>query len=224
MLGRAAAIAAEAIRDASAELTEEECTHICGAPPRRIADFSTGRLAAHRALAALGAGPCSIGVGGNREPLWPAGFTGSIAHGCGIAVALVGHVADFAGLGIDIEESGSIDREIWPMILTPDERQWVEALGSDADAAATRIFSMKEAIFKAQWYPSRRVPDFCDVALTPFSANAEGRATLAGGKVDGELLADMRLVHRRVGGIDLSIAQLPATLLVGACRAEAIPA
>ena len=48
---------------------------------KRKAEFLAGRYCARAALAQLdGSLAVNIGIGANREPLWPPGFVGSITH------------------------------------------------------------------------------------------------------------------------------------------------
>src|SRR5438045_3856440 len=77
-------------------LFPEEAIAVERAVARRRRDFSAGRWCARQALAALGISPVAIPVGPNREPRWPAGVVGSIAHShshCAAVVALSRHVA-----------------------------------------------------------------------------------------------------------------------------------
>jgi 4'-phosphopantetheinyl transferase EntD len=101
-------------------------------------------------VAAIGADTSTIGRGERREPMWPAGVTGSISHAAGLAVAVTAPTTHgVAGLGVDIEPAEPLDAELWAHVLTPAERALCEASDDDRGLHATRIFSAKEAAFKA---------------------------------------------------------------------------
>jgi enterobactin synthetase component D len=81
-------------------------TDLAGMParavPKRRAEFAAGRHAASLALARCG---CHEPVTrcANGSPCWPRGFTGSISHGAGLAVAVAARAESYRGLGIDVE-------------------------------------------------------------------------------------------------------------------------
>ena len=71
-----------------------------GMAERRRRDFLVGRLAARRALAALGVPSAPVLLAGER-PLFPHPAVGSISHSCGVGVALAG-LGDVT-VGVDLE-------------------------------------------------------------------------------------------------------------------------
>src|SRR5437016_3123123 len=71
---------------------------------RRREVFALGRAAARDALGELGVVDVAIGRGEAGQPVWPPGIVGAISHSADVAVALVGRQAEYAGLGIDIED------------------------------------------------------------------------------------------------------------------------
>jgi len=83
---------AQALLSEQSLLTSEEWACIMHCHGRRIQDFAGGRLCAHYALGAFGMADVSILPGSDREPLWPAGFTGSITHTEGYSAAVVGRI------------------------------------------------------------------------------------------------------------------------------------
>ncbi len=142
--------------------------------PRRVATFLAGRAAARQALSILGH-PSSIipiGVGGN--PIWPAGFAGSITHTDTVAYAVAISTADpetadpgtaatradvaatgateMVSVGLDVEHRRQIDAELVSTIMTPREHaRWAALEGEAADRFATMVFTAKEALYKAQF-------------------------------------------------------------------------
>lgn len=120
----------------------DEEAAITRAVSARQTEFRLGRMAARRALAGLGVN-APVPMGADRAPVWPAGVVGSITHHDGIAVAVVAHQG---ALGLDLDGTAPLAPELVAEICRPEE---------DA-AEARRIFSAKEAAFKAQ-YPTNRV-------------------------------------------------------------------
>ena len=129
---------------------------------RRAYDHRAGRLAASRALLALTGHAPGIGRDASGAPLWPQGVVGAISHSDGRAVALVGHTAHHAGLGIDLESIAPRDA-IAGLILRPDE---MAVLGQPPDAfGLTLAFSAKESLFKALYPRVGRIFGFDAAAL-----------------------------------------------------------
>lgn len=116
--------------------------------PRRQTEFAAGRHAARQAMAALGAPPTALPAGRDRAPLWPAGLTGSITHSDTACLALAVRLAEWPGIGIDIEPATPLAPELWPTILAPSETAIASGL------QATLIFAAKESAFKAQYRQS----------------------------------------------------------------------
>ena len=115
----------------------------------RKVTYALGRLAAKQALDKLGvSGPVTRGK--NKEPIWPDGVTGSIAHIKGNAAALVGKTSDYLAVGIDIER---IDRSITvgfaEKISTSAEIRWINRAEDNIKRRALLLFSAKEALYKA---------------------------------------------------------------------------
>ncbi|WP_231759260.1 4'-phosphopantetheinyl transferase family protein [Microbulbifer elongatus] len=130
--------------------------------PKRQAEFLAGRYAGALALQYLPSvhNQCvQIGIGAQRNPLWPSGVVGSISHVAGMAVCAVAPSAEMDFLGIDVElwMSAKTCREVASTISTGRERDLFQAEGMSEHVALTLIFSAKESLFKAL-YPA--VQDF----------------------------------------------------------------
>jgi len=133
------------------------------AVPRRKREFSAGRACARRALAKLGIPPGPIPRMDERRPRWPKGIIGSISHSrtwCGAAVS---RAEDIAGLGLDIEETTRMNREIARRVLLPEE--WERSSGNDEQLEWALIFSAKEAFYKAAWPIVKRYIPFQEVVV-----------------------------------------------------------
>lgn len=119
---------------------------------KRQAEFLAGRLCARAALQQLDQLDCVPAIGDDRAPVWPGHISGSITHSTGHAAAIVGHKAQWRGLGMDLENLLSLERaeRLAGEILTPDELQRM-ALGPREQVAllVTLTFSVKESLFKA---------------------------------------------------------------------------
>lgn len=138
-----------------------EAAAVAGAVPARVAEFAAGRLAARRALAALGHPAVAIPAGPDRAPCWPEGLAGSIAHAEGVAVAAVRRGAP---LGLDVEADAGLEPDLWPLICDPAELAALPA--GDRGRAVRLVFAAKEAVYKAQYPLTGQVIGFDAVRVT----------------------------------------------------------
>lgn len=155
---------AVSVTDAKGEaepLWPAEESAIQNATPARQTEFAAGRMAARRALLALGRAPSAIPVGEDRAPVWPRAVVGSIAHDAKACIAVVGERERFKALGIDIEPALPLEAEIFSEICRPEELAWLRQLPFETRGlVARRFFSAKEAIYKCQYAVSRTMFDF----------------------------------------------------------------
>ena len=134
------------------ELFPEEAAYLGRAVAKRAREFAAGRLCARRALAELGIRNFPLEVAADRRPLWPAGIAGSITHTEGFCAAAVADQGQFASLGIDSEAASAVKLKLWDSICRPEEIAWLGTLPEgERTAAATLIFSAKEAFYKCQY-------------------------------------------------------------------------
>ncbi|MFJ8310485.1 MULTISPECIES: 4'-phosphopantetheinyl transferase [unclassified Streptomyces] len=132
-------------------------------PAGQRADFAAGRLAAARALAALGTGGPVLRAG--RRPLFPTGVRGSISHCTGhIGVCIASTNPAVVATGIDLERTDRLSRGAARLVCTPREREWI-ARARRPESRLSVLFSAKEAIYKALSGLSPRDPVFHDVEL-----------------------------------------------------------
>lgn len=119
---------------------------------KRRTEYLAGRLCARAALERI-AGIRAVPVNGkDRAPRWPAGTLGAITHSHGRAAALAGDSSCWLGLGLDAEHwlSPIRARRLVDEILTAAERADLHGLSDDDFARRlTRVFSIKESLFKA---------------------------------------------------------------------------
>jgi 4'-phosphopantetheinyl transferase EntD len=148
-------------------LYPKEYLHIASAVTKRKNEFSSGRLCARRALASLQISSCEIPAGPMREPMWPAGVTGSISHDGAYAVAAAAFSSNVSLIGIDITLRDPLDSTLVEMICTKEEIAYIGRLTNFAAEydPFKLVFSLKEAIYKCLFPLARRVFDFSEVSV-----------------------------------------------------------
>lgn len=157
---------------------------LANAVEKRRAEFAAGRYCAWRALQVVGysGGPGEVGIGPGREPLWPAGYVGSIAHAHGLAAGVAARADRFAGVGIDCEPVMSEEsaRETGARIFAAAAAAAAAADAADAEPGVeskllpglseaervTLVFAAKEAIYKCLRPVCGRFFGFQDAELT----------------------------------------------------------
>lgn len=143
---------ARAIARARQLLTDDEWRSIAHCSGTRIRDFTAGRLCAHRALQALDIQCASLLPAPDRQPLWPAGISGSITHTDGYAAAVIGRLAEVGSLGLDCERIEDVAESLWRKICTSAELEQLARWPADRRGhAAALCFVAKEAFYKAQF-------------------------------------------------------------------------
>jgi 4'-phosphopantetheinyl transferase EntD len=145
---------------------------------RRRRDFLIGRLAARRALEALGV-PAAPVVAAGRRPLFPPPAIGSISHSRGVGVALAGLRDVVGNVGVDVE-LGRILMRAARAVCAPEELVWAQSAPSDTAFAerATALFSAKESAYKALPALTRYTLRWRDIVVSPgttgFTARVQG--------------------------------------------------
>ena len=149
-----------------ADLLPGEAAAVANARSKRINEFAAGRACARQALATFGVAGFALLAAPDRQPLWPAGFVGSITHTAGFCAAAVVPCSKIAALGLDSERTGAPTLDIWPTLCRPDELAWVDSLPSEQrPPAVTLIFSAKEAVYKCQYPITHQWLDFHDLRI-----------------------------------------------------------
>jgi 4'-phosphopantetheinyl transferase EntD len=133
---------------------------------KRLSDFSTGRYCAIKALEQLGIEDAIIPIGEDRAPIWPEGIVGSISHCDSLTGSIVAKSSDHISLGLDIEEIGRVTPDLWDLVLTENEKNYLYGLSEeDKRIQSTAIFSIKEAFYKFQHPLTKTFLDFLDVEV-----------------------------------------------------------
>ncbi|WP_299024007.1 4'-phosphopantetheinyl transferase [uncultured Sulfitobacter sp.] len=125
---------------------------VANAVPARVAEYHAGRAAARAAMVSLGLPPRPIPMGQDRAPIWPDNVVGSISHSKNACVGAIGLRADWAGIGVDLEEATPLDPLLVAEVCTRNERVWLgQQPATERGLMAKLIFSAKEAAYKAQY-------------------------------------------------------------------------
>ena len=136
----------------------------------RQIEYLAGRHCVRQALrgCAPEAADIVVGIGMQREPLWPEGVIGSITHSHGFASAAVAASSHVRALGIDVERVLSTEeaQRVAPGIVAVDElAQLQRGTGWALPLAVTVAFSAKEVIFKSLHAEVGRYFDFLDARI-----------------------------------------------------------
>ncbi len=153
--------------------------------PVRRAGWVGGRVALRAALQAVGVEATAPLLATPRgAPLLPAGAVGSVSHKSDLAVALAARAATppEATLGIDVEVVRPFKHDIARHVLTAGERAALPPEGPARDREVLRLFSAKEAIYKALDPWVRRFVSFQEAAIAYASAGLAATVTLAQGE------------------------------------------
>lgn len=135
---------------------EKECLSPRAVEKRRT-EFFLGRLAALRALQAIGVTPQPVLKAESREPLWQDGIVGAITHKAGAACAVVARKDMTCGVGIDLESLHPPVRfSISTKVCTEPEQAWLAEAPDEKETRLKMIFSAKEAGFKA-FFPIEQI-------------------------------------------------------------------
>lgn len=128
-----------------------------------------------------------VGVGAHREPLWPAGFIGSLSHSRHWTWAVAGCRASYRGVGIDTEAimDARLAAELREEIGQEVEWTRLEPTSLPAPLLTTVLWSAKEAYFKL-WFPLQgrfltgHDVRLCEVVAADAGRSTGGQAAMAG--------------------------------------------
>ncbi len=139
---------------------------------KRRKELALGRITARHALKKFGyLQQTPLLKGSEGEVLWPEGIVGSISHSGKYALAAVSSQDNFKGIGLDIESiTNKRPLKIFNRILNKEEFQWIysdETVEDEKFIFALKIFSAKEACYKAFYSASNTKLTFHDVSFHP---------------------------------------------------------
>ena len=138
----------------------------------RQAEFIMGRLLAQKALENQQIPNHIVKQNPDGSPAWPEGLRGSISHKKELAVAVVTAELDF--LGIDLENliTDVNARKLAKRIVNEQEHALIESTDKSYGENFTRVFSAKEALYKAIYPVVQRYLPFSICQVTTISDNA----------------------------------------------------
>ncbi len=167
LFDRSVSVAATDPRREYSGLMPEEAVAVIRAAPKRKREFAAGRIAARRAMAALGFEERSVPVGTDRAPIWPNGIVGGISHSDDICIAVAAKTEGVAALGIDVERATPLQAELWDTVLTSSDLSLVKSFPKrQRGVIAKVIFSAKECAYKCQYPISRKLFGFDAMDIT----------------------------------------------------------
>jgi 4'-phosphopantetheinyl transferase EntD len=134
---------------------------------KRRVEFAAGRRCVREALAVCDPSRANdaIGVGTQREPIWPAGIVGAIAHTRGYVAAAVARSESMRGVGLDVErwmDANAPGRIGSKIVAAEESRALVAQTGWPAQEVLTVAFSAKESVYKCLFPEVQRYFGFHD--------------------------------------------------------------
>jgi 4'-phosphopantetheinyl transferase EntD len=154
------------IGDHRASIFPDEEALVRFAVAQRRREFRAGRLLARQALALVGSPASQILAHDEGDPIWPAGFVGSISHTGDWAGAVAAPACTAAGVGLDLEADRPLDADLRGFVCRSDETRSEPLLAARGIDQAMLRFVAKEACFKAVFPIVRRYIDFLDARVT----------------------------------------------------------
>lgn len=148
-----------AVVPVTAASDDEVPPHIRAMSSKRLNEFAAGRRAARLALKLAGCrGDVPLEQDADGLPLWPTGWSGSISHTDKLAAAVADH-GSAPILGLDLERLMDVPTALEiAMVAAPEHITPAAAPGHAAEI--TRIFSAKEALYKALFPSTRQFREF----------------------------------------------------------------
>ena len=132
---------------------------------KRMSDFCTGRYCLRKCMEPLGFDG-EILVGERGMPLLPTHITASLSHSKTLCGAIAGHKEQFQSLGFDIETCGRVHTDMWRLLFTKNETEFLNSLDTERrNLLSTVFFSLKEAFYKLQYPLTGVFLDFPEVEV-----------------------------------------------------------
>jgi len=154
-------VAVTDIANNDGSLFPQERPAMARATDARIREFTAGRTAARMAMRKLGLPGAAVIMGPDRAPVWPTGIVGSISHSGTTCLAVLARSSRVQALGIDIEPKEPLAKNLWDIVCTTRELDWLENQPLDQQGVLAKlIFCAKESAYKCQYPLSRKMIDF----------------------------------------------------------------
>lgn len=150
----------------ASDINEEEFDAVRHAVAGRQREYLTGRKLVRIGLKSLNISDFALIPNIDRSPRWPEPIVGSITHSSTICAIALGLRANYRGIGIDIQETGIVKSEIWPLFCSSEDLNILESSAEqDRQSLASLIFSAKESYFKARFPLDSTWLDFRDLSI-----------------------------------------------------------
>lgn len=137
----------------------------------RKAEYIAGRLAAQFALAEYGIEDYNLVSNPDRSPQWPDGIRGSITHKKSLAVAAVSNSIDFLGIDLETPMTEHAAHKLSRRIINDSEKQLLLSSQITFEDGFARVFSAKEALYKAVYPWVKRYLPFSVCEVTQISTD-----------------------------------------------------
>ncbi len=132
---------------------------------KRKADFVTGRYCLRQCTGILGYNG-DILIGERGMPVLPPHIAASVSHSRSLCGAVAGPKNSYLSLGIDIETAGRVNKDLWHLLFTASEQEYLDSLSpEEQQLQSTVFFSLKEAYYKCQYPLTGTYLDFTEVAV-----------------------------------------------------------
>ncbi|WP_066016658.1 4'-phosphopantetheinyl transferase family protein [Endozoicomonas atrinae] len=149
---------------------------LMSARTKRQVEYLAGRYCATKSLEQFDQKHGSIGINDDGSPDWPVGFTGSITHSKGLAIAALASGSKVRLLGLDAEQWVSAVRaeKLSRAILLDREESFLHDQSLPLDWFFTLVFSAKESLYKLLRSETGRYFGFHSACIT--SLDSEKRS------------------------------------------------
>jgi 4'-phosphopantetheinyl transferase EntD len=105
-------------------------------------------------------------MGKNRIPIWPAEVVASIAHNDTYCGVMAGRKRDFAAVGLDIESTTPLERDLVVHVCRPAELELRTTIERNMSIDLPKLlFCVKESAFKAYSALTSMILDFDDITV-----------------------------------------------------------
>ena len=150
------------------ELLPAEATISQRYSPKRLREFTTGRVNARHLLERYNIQGYPLLPNADRAPIWPPGIIGSISHcndRCGVIVTESKH---YRSIGFDVENKRDFNYSARKFICTNEEEQWLLTQPeSSRSQKLLLIFSIKESLYKCLYQADGIKLGFKNVSAIP---------------------------------------------------------
>ena len=170
--------------DALQRLHPDEQEYAQNLGGHREVQWIGGRLAARKAVRAIGKDMGPLLMDARGAPTSPQGLTISISHKANLAIAIASQMRH-GSVGIDLEHMGRDRRQIGEKVLRTEELEFVQSLQTERQWGATLIrFAIKEATYKALAPRLKRYIGFHEASIEQVK-DGSANLTLALESTDG---------------------------------------